>query len=237
MVVAPTRPRPHAASSTCPRTPAWLARRRRVGEPMPSPARKPIAYEKRDLGLSRAAARGLSRRSPRPSRSAACWSTAPRSPDAIAAEIWAHVERRLLRGRRLMARAPAIAGRPRRCPRPTASKAFRIRARRASLFGHGAAERELAQSLRRRAHAPRLADRRTRGHRQGDAGLSPGAACAGATRGARSGGPQPRGRRRRPRRRGRCARCRIRACWCCAGPTTRAPSASRPASPSTRCAG
>ena len=140
------------------------------------------------------------------------------------------------RGCRLMARAPAIQD-TEALPEADRLEGFPHPRETRVLFGHGEAERELAQTFAggRMHHAWLIAGRE--GHRQGDAGLSAGPARAGATRGARSGGPEPGGRRADARRRGRCARCRIRAFWCCAGPTTRAPSALRPASSSTRCAG
>ncbi len=117
------------------------------------------------------------------------------TPDAIAAEIWAHVEQRLLRGRALMARAPAPqedealpeADRLEGFPHPRETRA---------LIGHETAERELAQAFAggRMHHAWLIAG--AGGHRQGDAGLSPGRPCAGTAERARSRRAEPRDRPR-----------------------------------------
>ena len=120
----------------------------------------------------------------------------------------------------LMARAPAVqeiealpeADRLEGFPHPRETRA---------LFGHEAAERELAQAFAggRMHHAWLLAG--PRGHRQGDVGLSV-RACT-CWRGPRSATRSGRAWRSRDDTHGGAAgarRCRIRACWCCAGPTT-----------------
>ena len=186
------------SSSTCAGGSAWRgarARRRRARQVEAAAAADP--FERRDLAVPRAAAGRLPRRSPPPSRSAAWWSTGPRRRTRLRPRSGPHVERRLLRGRALMARAPAPQD-DEELPEADRLEGFPHPRETRSLIGHEAAERELARSLRRRPHASRLADRGAGGHRQGDAGLSPRALTC--WRGLTSAIPRGRAWRSRPRR-------------------------------------
>jgi hypothetical protein len=105
-----------------------------------------------------------------------------------------------------------------------------------TLIGHEAAELELAQAFAggRIHHAWLIA---------GPEGIGKATLAYRLARhvldGRRSAIPQGKAwkLRRRPPPHGRSARCPIRACWCCAGPTTCARSGLRRAFPWTRFAG
>ena len=77
---------------------------------------------------------------------------------------------------------------------------------------------DAARRLSRRPHPARLADRRRARHRQGDAGLSPGALRAGLSRSERAGGAEgdvARRSGRTIRRRGASPDRRTAISWCC----------------------
>ena len=151
-------------------------------------------------------------------------------PDAIfAAGLGARGAAACWRGRADGPRAPAVqetealpeADRLEDFPHPRETRA---------LFGHEAAERSWRRPLAggRMHHAWLLAGRRASARRRWPIGW-PGMCWRGprsAMRPGRAWRWAP-----RPPPRGRSAPCRIRGCCCCAGPTTRARSASRPSIP------